>query len=222
MDLHNLQDLHDDRPNELPDELWFQILLWVPYRDLLKIRSVSTMFVRLISDRVFWETKSILEFGYNYRFLNQRHPYSGYIYVLLQYGHIDYGSDEFYPRDKCLLNALQGNDLALIRGLLYSPGGDIDRQFVDASKYGYVELLRLLPIPPTAIILYSAYLASRNGHLDVVKYFFDTYVPLTKDIYDYANLGAAEGDRDHVLDHLARVSKIRIQISDYIDKLIKV
>lgn len=194
----------------IPDEVWFHILIWVPYRDLLRYQRVNRCFLNIISDRVLWEAKSMLEYRYSHRLLSQRHPYSGYVLCRLENGYVDIGADEFCFRDDCLSAALVSSDFELLRSLMGS-----DRNFFNAASNEFVDLLEVLPTPPNPIILYSVYVASQRGHLNVVKYLFNKYVKLSHHIYEYAKLS---GHPD-ILCYLESISEHRLRISECIDQL---
>ncbi len=151
--------------NSYPVEVIEQILVRIPYPNILRFRRTCRLWKNLMKKISFWNEKSQLEFGSSLQFKDQTHPEDGYVYTMTwEYRIYSIGSERFASPFGCVIEAFHKDDLNLALYFL---------QTYDPSQYlflrialGEIEydesLLRLSSISVSTLRIFLPYMMKKG------------------------------------------------------------
>lgn len=160
----------------LPPEVFFNILIKLPYQNIITYCSTNKVANTVCEDNFFWQQKANFDFGILAREFNETNLTAElrYIEYLTIIGKdVVPGSENFIEVDTCLYRAAFNNNIPLINYFM-TKGGDKNYAAKGAAGAGNMELLKIILnlkiIGPIDIKMISME-AARTGQLEILKYF---------------------------------------------------
>lgn len=131
---------------------YFQIALNLDIDDIMSLCRTNRTLSDLCNDRLLFSTKANIDFGVQSSIFNEveMNPLDRYIQLHTLYQGVTFGSERFLPLEHCYYNALDKNDLRLIK-YFYRDNYKVDKclyhSIIGDNKKLFIHYLKLLYNP---------------------------------------------------------------------------
>lgn len=182
---------------DIPEIIW-EIFLRLPYREIIRLRTVSSSILNMTRKRLFWEEKSILDFGSSIRSLNPKSPEESYIFMMAENRIVERGVERHLPIDVCLDAAFDADNLPLLQ-YFFSFTSPADRRFFFAFLNEWEDVLPLCASSSKSMIRMVAYYLGKEGKERGLDILIRSHITYTDIIINAARSGAKKAKRKKML-----------------------
>lgn len=182
---------------DIPEIFW-EILLRLPYREIFRLRCLSSWILNLSRNRLFWEEKSAYDFGSSLRFVDQdKDPEEGYRFLMAEKKIPERGIEAYLPITECLELAFERDNYSLIRYFFSFSPSDQDFFLFLTEKNQMVDF----PIYPHSqlIIQITAYYLGKRGTSRGLAFLLQNYVTYLDIILIAVQEGAEKANNLEIL-----------------------